>query len=1023
MPDLAAPTEGGPRPLTVAIRAPEHPASESAGPGGLDAFVSYSHRDQAFVVRLREALERRGRNIWIDADDIPAGAPWRRELGTGIEAADAFVFVISPDSVVSPECAEELKRATGLGKRLVPVLYRSAPVPEALAAVQYIDIEKEAAFERSVEQLDEAIDTDHDWVREHTQWLARALRWEEGERERSRLLRGAELDAADRWLARQAEGKKPPPTQLQTDYIVAGRHAERRRLSTVVLWALVAVAVSLGLGVLALLSRNEAIEQRDEARSRELAASALSLLERDPEASVLLADRAARLKPTAEAEDVLRRALAASHVDLTLGGHDGPLRSAAMDDRGDVVATAGEAGTARIWDARSGRALAILREHTGPVLGVAVSPDGRVVVTAGADRTARLWDSRDGRRLAVLRGHEGEVYGPSFSADGRLLATASADGTTRIWDVRSGRVRAVLRGHGGQVFNARIDAAARRVVTSSADGTARIWRVGAATPAQVLEGHQGAFNRAVFSPDGRLVATAGADHDARIWDAASGRTRAVLRGHADDVRSVAFSRDGATLVTASSDATAAVWDTASGRRLAQLRGHLDVVSRALFSPDGTQVLTVSADDTARVWDARTGEPIGELRGHTDEVHSPSFSADGRRIMTASDDGTVRLWNSPTERSRVLADQEGALLGASLSPDGGRVVTWSASGAAQVTPVGAAGGPLELRGDDFVVLAAAFSPDGGRVVAATGGLGEAARVWDARTGRLIRVMRGATSGPGIGLSRNGRRLVTLPLDSLAPAQVWDTRTGKLLARLQEAAAVTAVEMSPDGRRVITTTADSTVSAWDAASGRRLARLRHHAGWLSPGASFSPDGRHAVLTSRDGVVPVWDLRRSAPSLRLRPRALIPSEVVAVEYSPDGRLVAVADRNEPPAARVFDSATGAVGAQLRGHTGELRGVAFSPNGRWVVTASLDRTARVWEAATGRSVAEFRGNNGAVVSASFTPDGRSVLTAGRDGTVRLFPCRVCGTLEQLLAVVPEHLSRGRRLSARERREYLLGD
>jgi hypothetical protein len=77
---------------------------------GLDAFVSYSRRDQTFVNDLKEALERRGRNVWIDSDDIPPGATWRRELGTGIEAADAFVFVISSDSAGSPECAEGERR-------------------------------------------------------------------------------------------------------------------------------------------------------------------------------------------------------------------------------------------------------------------------------------------------------------------------------------------------------------------------------------------------------------------------------------------------------------------------------------------------------------------------------------------------------------------------------------------------------------------------------------------------------------------------------------------------------------------------------------------------------------------------------------------------------------------------------------------------------------------------------------------------------------------------------------------------
>ena len=258
----------------------------------LDAFVSYSRRDGAFVAQLKEALEARGRNVWIDADDIPAGAPWRQELGTGIEAADAFVFVISPDSVVSPECLQELTRATELGKRLVPVLHEATTsVPPALAALQYVDVAQNRDLALSVAEIDAAIETDHEWVRAHTEWLARALRWQAGGRDDSALLRGSELDAAERWLAGRKNGKQPPPTDLQTSFILSGRRSERRRLRLLVGLSLAAVAVSLGLAVLALVARNDAIEQRDEANEQRNLAN-------EQRNQALSRELAARARPT-----------------------------------------------------------------------------------------------------------------------------------------------------------------------------------------------------------------------------------------------------------------------------------------------------------------------------------------------------------------------------------------------------------------------------------------------------------------------------------------------------------------------------------------------------------------------------------------------------------------------------------------------------------------------------------------------------------------------------------------------------
>src|ERR1700735_2937149 len=86
-----------------------------------DAFISYSHVDWDFAVRLRTALEHEGESIWMDERDIPGGSRWRREVELAIESADAFVYIISPASVASAECAQELTHAAGLNKRILPV--------------------------------------------------------------------------------------------------------------------------------------------------------------------------------------------------------------------------------------------------------------------------------------------------------------------------------------------------------------------------------------------------------------------------------------------------------------------------------------------------------------------------------------------------------------------------------------------------------------------------------------------------------------------------------------------------------------------------------------------------------------------------------------------------------------------------------------------------------------------------------------------------------------------------------------
>ena len=169
--------------------------------------------------------------------------------------------------------------------------------------------------------------------------------------------------------------------------------------------------------------------------------------------------------------------------------------------------------TARLWEAASGKEIAVLRGHENSVMSAVFSPDGKTVLTASWDKTARLWEAASGKEIAVLRGHENLVESAVFSPDGKTVLTASPDKTARLWEAASGKQIAVLRGHESYVWSA------------------------------------------VFSPDGKTVLTASWDNTARLWDAASGKEIAVLRGHESYVLSAVravsavFSPDGKTVLS------------------------------------------------------------------------------------------------------------------------------------------------------------------------------------------------------------------------------------------------------------------------------------------------------------------------------------------------------------------------------------------------------------------------------------------------------------------------------------------
>src|SRR5213078_1692870 len=197
-----------------------------------EIFVSYARKDKEFVRRLASALKERGRETWVDWEDIRPSEEFMQAIYRAIEGADTFVFVLTPDSVVSEVCAREIAHAAMHNKRMVPIVAREVEakkVPEALAKLNWIFFDQNNDSRSTIDLLVSALDTDLTWVRAHTRLLTRALEWEGNKESSSFALRGEDLRAAERWLSQAGTDKERQPTELQTKYIIASRKNASRR--------------------------------------------------------------------------------------------------------------------------------------------------------------------------------------------------------------------------------------------------------------------------------------------------------------------------------------------------------------------------------------------------------------------------------------------------------------------------------------------------------------------------------------------------------------------------------------------------------------------------------------------------------------------------------------------------------------------------------------------------------------------------------------------------------------------------
>ena len=197
----------------------------------LKVFISYSRRDLVFAERIVAALEARGLSPKIDTRDLPKLEDWRRELLGFIREADAVVFIVSPNSIASPVCEWEIQQVASLNKRLAPIVYERVPdarIPEAAAKINYLFFDTPGSFEERCDELARALETDRAWIKDHTRLGELALRWSSQDRKTASLLRGQELEDAERWIASRPR-HAPEPTALHRELIETSRRAAQRR--------------------------------------------------------------------------------------------------------------------------------------------------------------------------------------------------------------------------------------------------------------------------------------------------------------------------------------------------------------------------------------------------------------------------------------------------------------------------------------------------------------------------------------------------------------------------------------------------------------------------------------------------------------------------------------------------------------------------------------------------------------------------------------------------------------------------
>lgn len=494
----------------------------------------------------------------------------------------------------------------------------------------------------------------------------------------------------------------------------------------------------------------------------------------------------------------------------------------------------------------------------------------------------------------------------------------------------------------------------------------RVWEASTGKEATAFKGGLIGYNCvAAFSRDGKLLAWGGYDGQVHVRKVTGGpdvfTCKVALIELSPFIPYMDFSPDSKVLAVGTGDGVK-LFDVATGKEektLAPKKG-IQLLVRAgrwvQFSPDGKTLGTLCTNGVA-LWDVASGK-LSRIVGTCDEWPAGfTFRHDGRELANVPGDQSVRFYDPVTGKEKAEAGHPSAVTTVALSPDGKQVVTGSRLESVRFWD--RATGKEVRRMPEVPVKTLAFLPGGLLIAPSSRDL--LLRLFDPATGK-----EKGTVGKGLRMGVLEATAVSADSKLLALGdwriRVYELPSGKKKVTLPWLDVhYTDVAFGPDNKTLITVGRKSrkragaevtyTVELWDLATGKELRRLPHAAKCAVNSVAWSPDGRYVLTdcgTYDFGPKPVADLAKarvvSGPAIGAWTWGRRP-----MVFSPDGTLLAVASDSGQPKAKIgidlYDTKTWEKVAVLKGHTQRILSLAFSADGRFLVSGSEDTSAMVWD------------------------------------------------------------------------------
>jgi WD40 repeat protein len=584
-------------------------------------------------------------------------------------------------------------------------------------------------------------------------------------------------------------------------------------------------------------------------------------------------------------------------------------------------------------------------------LALAWHPGGSVLATGGADGFVKLWDAGSGLCRIQLSGDGSPLRAIAWSPTGKLLACLTEEAVLRCWDaVSQAELFAVEPDHKrwpGNFGRALLwNKEGTSLVVATGDGPITVRDARDGTPLRRLSGAVEEFAASLsWGPDERYLAAAmGSTGEVVVWSTERWEETARFKASAAQFYNADWSPDGSRLVTSSAEYSIKVWGATTWTEEASFLAHHGHVFGLAWSPDGKSLASGGQDGVVKIWRTGTWQQEARLIGHAGGVGYLAWNPAGTRLASAGKEGKVIIWDIEAA-SHTPAQLDETLK--AVSPDG-RWLATQRYGTPELLIRDAAGGPPARKLPvSLHSTVSAFSGDS-RLLAATTAEGEVV-IWEWQRAAEVHRLGPQQHGEVRTLAwrSDGHELAVAHRDGAV--QIRDAGTWELAGDLRgHETAVDAMAWSPDSRRLATTSTDLELRIWDATTWKVLHRLQRAKRFW----------KNEYATSRQ----------------------------AIGWSPDGRLLAGTTGVSLDGLTIWDAACGQEIFRGPGHVSGLASVAWSPDGRRMVTGGYDGAVKLWDMSVPgvpRETLTLTGHRWVATAVGWDEHGRRLITGAHRQTM----------------------------------------